>query len=291
MTKLRVAVTGAHGQLGCDLVQLLMEGGHEVSGPGRDELDVTDYEATANWLHQVRPDAIIHSAAYTGVDQAESQADKAWLVNADSTRHLAVIAEELGSKLVYISTDYVFGRSGHTTPYLESTSVDPINVYGQTKAAGETYVQELHSRYYIVRTSWMYGRHGRNFVETMLELARGDMPIQVVDDQVGSPTWTEDVSVCILRLLATDKYGIYHVTNAGSCSWHEFASAIFELSGIGKTAEPVSSAEFPRAARRPAYSVLAHASLAAGGFPPMRHWREALSDYLEARVTTKRSSI
>ncbi|WP_020618746.1 dTDP-4-dehydrorhamnose reductase [Paenibacillus daejeonensis] len=284
MTKLRVAVTGAHGQLGSDLVQQLMESGHEVSGPGRDELDVTDYEATANWLRQVRPDTIIHSAAFTGVDQAESQADKAWLVNADSTRHLAVIAEELGSKLVYISTDYVFGRSGHTTPYLESTSVEPINVYGQTKAAGEAYVQELHSRYYIIRTSWMYGRHGRNFVETMLELARGDMPIQVVDDQVGSPTWTEDVSACILRLLATDKYGIYHVTNAGSCSWHEFASAIFELSGIGKSPEPVSSAEFPRAARRPAYSVLAHASLAAGGFPPMRHWREALADYLTKRV-------
>ncbi|MFS0723913.1 dTDP-4-dehydrorhamnose reductase [Paenibacillus sp. 1P07SE] len=277
---LKVLVTGGEGQLGRDLVSLLQAAGYDVEGPGRDALDVTRHEAVREWLQSRRPDIIVHSAAYTDVDGAERAIDTAWQVNSESTRNLAAAAEALGAKLVYISTDYVFGSSGHTLPYEEATPVDPINVYGQTKASGEAHVQNLHTRHFIIRTSWMYGRHGRNFVKTMLELAKGDMPIQVVDDQVGSPTWTEDVSRCILRLIATEKYGIYHVTNAGSCSWHEFAAAIFELSGIDKSIQPVSSAEFPRAARRPAYSVLAHSALAAGGFPPMRHWRDALTDYL-----------
>jgi len=280
MTKRRVAVTGAKGQLGCDLVEQLYREGYEISGLGREELDVTDRGSVRRWLQAYRPDVVIHSAAYTAVDDAEHDVEAVWRVNAESTRELAIAAEELGAKLVYVSTDYVFGNSGSTVPYLETTSVDPINVYGRSKAAGEAYVQQLHSRWYIVRTSWMYGRHGRNFVQAMLELSRGEMPIQVVNDQIGSPTWSADVSACILRLIETEKYGIYHVTNTGSCSWHEFATAIFELSGIAQQVQPVSSAEFVRAARRPPYSVLAHGALAAGGFPPMRHWREALTDYL-----------
>jgi dTDP-4-dehydrorhamnose reductase len=280
MAKLKAVVTGAHGQLGRDMVDCLASQGYEVKGYGRTELDITRFDQTKELLTAFSPDVIVHAAAYTKVDLAETEPDDAYAVNGYGSRNLAVIAESLGAKLVYVSTDYVFNGQG-TQPYDEFQPTMPINVYGKSKLAGEQFVERFHSRYFIVRTSWVYGKHGNNFVKTMLKLAEERDSLSVVSDQVGCPTYTKDLAECIAELIKTEQYGTYHVSNSGSCSWYEFAQAIFELSGRSVEVKPVSTDEFPRPASRPSYSVFLHKALELGGFSPMRPWKDALADFIE----------
>jgi dTDP-4-dehydrorhamnose reductase len=279
MAPLRVLVTGANGQLGRELM-LRSDPAYELWGFGRDELDITDLAQCRAVLEQVRPHAVIHCAAYTAVDRAETDADGAYRVNAAGSRNIAIAACEVGAKLAFVSTDYVFdGRS--TTPYNEYDRPNPLTVYGKSKLAGEQLVQSLHDRYFIVRTAWVYGAYGANFVRTMLRLGEAGGTVKVVSDQLGSPTYTADLAQLLLALVATEAYGIYHATNSGSCSWYEFAAAIFEESGLPARAEPCSTAEFPRPAPRPAYSVLDNSAIRVSGLPPLRHWREALRDFVQ----------
>lgn len=276
---MKIMVTGANGQLGMDVVSTFREY-HEVYGFGREELDITDIEQCDQIVHDIKPDVIIHCAAYTAVDLAETDMDKAYLVNANGTRNIALTAEKVGAKVCYISTDYVFDGS-NTTPYTEYDQPNPRSVYGKTKLDGELYIQTICTDYYIVRTSWVFGLHGNNFVKTMLKLAQDRNVIQVVQDQYGSPTYTLDLSYFLLDLIGTNKYGVYHVTNSGSCSWYEFATAIFEESNKFTRVESCSTSDFPRPAPRPQYSVLDNMSIRTNGFTELRHWREALIDFLQ----------
>ncbi|UFJ42537.1 dTDP-4-dehydrorhamnose reductase [Brevibacillus humidisoli] len=279
---MRVLITGANGQLGTDLA-LNLSLHHQVLAYGRQQLDVADFSRVVETVRSVKPDVIIHAAAYTRVDEAESQADKAFLVNAYGTRNLAVAAEQTGAKIIYISTDYVFdGRS--CKPYGEFDPVGPLGVYGKSKLAGEKMVKSLTRSYFIVRTSWLYGKHGQNFVKTILQLAKERNQLKVVDDQTGTPTYTVDLADFLQKLMLTDKYGIYHASNQGSCSWYQFARAIAADARLNIEITPVATQEFPRPAPRPAYSVLDHMAIRLNGFDQFRHWREALqafiSDYL-----------
>jgi dTDP-4-dehydrorhamnose reductase len=276
---MKVVVTGAKGQLGTDLDNLLVNRGYEVYGYGREELDITNFDQVKQVISDVNPDVVIHAAAYTKVDLAESEPDKAFLVNAYGTRNVAVASEAVGAKLVYISTDYVFDGTANV-PYNEFASTNPLSVYGKSKLAGEQFVRDLHSKFFIVRTSWVYGKHGNNFAKTMLKLAQERDELMVVHDQVGCPTYTVDLANCILELIQTEKYGIYHVSNSGHCSWYEFAKAIFEEAGIEVKVNPCTTKDFPRPAPRPAYSVFEHMALKLNGFSEMREWREALKEFI-----------
>jgi dTDP-4-dehydrorhamnose reductase len=280
MNKKTVLITGANGQLGVDLVACFENYRYSVKGYGRQGLDITDAEQVNEIFREVRPDIVIHSAAHTKVDLAESEPDEAFRINAYGTRNVASAAEQIGAKLVYVSTDYVFNGQG-TVPYDEFYPTDPLGVYGKSKLAGEQFVRELHSRFYIVRTSWVYGKHGNNFVKTMLKLAQEKDSLSVVADQVGSPSYTVDVAACIADLVASSKYGTYHVSNSGICSWYDFAKAIFEEANVNIQVNPITTDQFPRPAQRPAYSVMDHRALRVNGFPEMRHWREALCEFLK----------
>lgn len=277
---MKVAVTGASGQLGKDLVEILRLRGFDVYGFSRTELDICNMKQCQQVLESLRPDVIIHSAAYTAVDQAESEQDRAYEVNAFGTRNIAVCAERIGAKLVYISTDYVFDGTGQI-PYKEFDSTNPSGVYGKSKHAGELLVSSLSHKYFIVRTSWVYGYYGNNFVKTMLKLGKERDSLKVVNDQVGSPTYTVDLSHFVMELIQTEKYGIYHASNSGACSWYEFAKAIFEVSGLTVKVEPCTTEEFPRPAPRPKYSVMDHMSIRTNGFEDLPAWRDALNRFLE----------
>lgn len=277
---MKVLVTGAKGQLGRDLVSLLSQNNFEVYGYGRDELDITNFENVDQVFNEVKPDIVIHAAAHTKVDLAESEPDQAYLINAIGTRNIAVYAEKVQAKLVYVSTDYVFDGSA-TEPIDEFTPTCPLGVYGKSKLAGEQFVRDLHTKFFIVRTSWVYGEHGNNFVKTMLKLAKNNRQLKVVHDQVGSPTYTVDLAKVIIQLIQTEKYGTYHVSNSGQCSWYEFTKAIFEEAGIEVEVNPCTTEEFPRPAPRPAYSVFDHMSLRLNGFQEVRHWKEALHEFIE----------
>lgn len=274
-----IAVTGANGQLGTDLVRML-QARHEIVGLTRNELDITDSEQCKDVMQRIKPDVVLHAAAYTAVDLAESEEDRAHTVNTFGTRNVAMAAEKVGAKLVYISTDYVFDGTG-TSPYQEYDQTNPQSVYGKSKRAGELLVQSLCSRYFIVRTSWVFGAYGNNFVKTMLKLGREKDRLQVVGDQVGSPTYTVDLCRFIGELAETEKYGIYHASNSGFCSWYEFAVAIFEESGLKVKVDPCTTAQFPRPAKRPAYSVMDHLSIRANGLNDLRPWRDALREFLQ----------
>ncbi|WJQ07007.1 dTDP-4-dehydrorhamnose reductase [Geobacillus stearothermophilus] len=276
---MKVVITGAKGQLGIDLVHLLADRGYQVYGYGREELDITNFDQVKQVISEVNPDVVIHAAAYTKVDLAESEPDQAFLINAYGTRNVTVASEAVGAKLVYISTDYVFDGTANT-PYNEFAPTNPISVYGKSKLAGEQFVRDLHSKFFIVRTSWVYGKHGNNFVKTMLKLAQERDELMVVHDQVGCPTYTVDLVNCILELIQTEKYGIYHVSNSGYCSWYEFAKVIFEEAGIDIKVNPCTTKDFPRPAPRPTYSVFDHMSLRLNGFTKMRYWREAISEFI-----------
>jgi len=281
---MKALVTGATGQLGTDVVTILRSNGYGVLACGRKELDITDLAQCQQLMGQFQPDVVIHCAAYTAVDAAETDIDGAYKVNAVGTRNIAVSAESNGAKLIYISTDYVFDGTSEES-YQEYDNTNPQSIYGKSKRAGEVLVQSLSSRYFIVRTSWVYGAQGSNFVKTMLRLGQEKPSLKVVHDQKGSPTYTVDLTNFLLELMPTEKYGVYHASNSGACTWYEFTQAIFEEArklGISIIAEPepCSTDEFPRPAHRPANSVMEHLSIRTNGFQDLRPWREGLKHFL-----------
>ncbi|SFS84485.1 dTDP-4-dehydrorhamnose reductase [Paenibacillus sp. 453mf] len=282
---MKVLVTGAAGQLGKDVVMLLQSKGCEVLACDRQTLDITNSEQCEAVVAEFKPQAIIHCAAYTAVDAAETDVEGAYLVNATGSRNLAVAAEKIGAKIVYISTDYVFnGQSSE--PYHEYDNTDPQSIYGKSKRAGEVLTQSLSSRYFIVRTSWVYGLHGNNFVKTMLKLGQEKPLLNVVNDQKGSPTYTVDLAAFLYELIQTEKYGIYHASNSGSCTWYEFTQAILEEAAqvldmkVTASLEPCTTDMFPRPAPRPQNSVMEHLAIRTNGLTDLRPWREGLNDFL-----------
>ncbi|MZQ83724.1 dTDP-4-dehydrorhamnose reductase [Paenibacillus sp. 5J-6] len=276
---MKILVSGANGQLGQDVVKILGTN-HEVHGLGREQLDITNEHQCLEILESLKPDVVIHSAAYTAVDLAETEEDLAYKINAFGTRNLAIAAEKFGAKFCYISTDYVFDGTG-TKPYREYDNTSPQSIYGKSKRAGEQLVQTLSTKYFIVRTSWVYGVYGANFVKTMLKLAQDRDSLKVVNDQFGSPTYTVDLANFLEQLVQTERYGIYHASNTGVCSWFDFASAIFEESGKQINVIPCSTEEFPRPAPRPRFSAMEHMAIRANGFEDLRPWREGLQAFLE----------
>lgn len=282
---MKVLVTGAQGQLGHDVINVFSEAGHEVIPCSRRELDITNLDQCQQVISWHRPDCIIHCAAYTAVDAAETDIDGAYLVNALGTRNVALSAEKVGAKLIYISTDYVFSGTDEGA-YHEYDRTDPRTIYGKSKLAGEQMVRDFSTKWFIVRTSWVFGLQGSNFVKTMLRLGQEKPLLQVVNDQKGSPTSTVDLARFLLQVSATEKYGIYHASNRGSCTWYEFTKAIFEnaegLLGIKIVAslEPCTTAQFPRPAPRPANSVLDHLSIRLNELDDLPHWTEGLKQFI-----------
>lgn len=283
---MKVLVTGANGQLGRDVVLLLEKEGHSVLACARDELDITDQVECNNVISTYHPEVVIHCAAYTAVDAAETDVDGAYQVNATGTRNIAVAAEQIRAKLIYISTDYVFDGTSDV-PYQEYDNTNPQSIYGKSKRAGEVLVQSLSSRWFIVRTSWVYGVYGNNFVKTMLKLGQEKPKLQVVHDQKGSPTYTVDLAHFLLELMSTEKYGVYHASNSGACTWYEFTQAIFEEAQlfpgfhIQAEVDPCATDQFPRPAPRPRNSVMEHLSIRTNGLNDLRPWREGLRDFLK----------
>lgn len=275
----KILVTGGHGQLGTELTLMLKDKGFEAYGLEHKELDITDLEHVRSVFHEIKPDVVCHTAAYTAVDKAETDRDGAFLVNAYGTRNVAIAAEEIGAKLVYVSTDYVFNGEKEGA-YTEFDFPSPLGVYGQSKYAGEQFVRDFHSKFFIARTSWVYGQYGGNFVKTMLKLAETHDQLKVVNDQHGCPTYTKDLAEKIIELFQTDKYGVYHLSNSGSCTWYEFAKAIFEIKGLDITVNPCTTEEFPRPAKRPKNSEFEHMALRLNGFEDVRGWLKALKAYL-----------
>jgi len=273
-----ILVVGAKGMLGQDLLKVLPG---EVRGVDIDEIDITSSESVRKVLLTLKPRVVINSAAFTDVDGCETKRDMAMAVNGTGVRHLAEVSAQIGARLVQLSTDYVFDGSKQS-PWLEDDPTGPLSVYGASKLAGEENAR-LNPDHLVVRTQWLYGIHGKNFVETMLRLATEKQELAVVDDQIGSPTWTMDLSRAIRALLEKGCRGTYHAANAGFCSWNEFARAIFAEAGLSVTVNPMSTAELGRPAPRPLYSVLDCSKLTRdAGFQP-QPWREALRQYLELR--------
>ena len=273
---MKVLITGVSGQLGHDAAKALTARGVPFLGVGSRELDITDRDAVLGTVREYHPDAVLHCAAWTKVDLAEDEAERCMRVNANGTRNVAEACRELGAKLLYVSTDYVFPGTGET-PWETDDATGPLNVYGKSKLAGEAAVKELVEKHFIVRTSWVIGEHGNNFVKTMLRLAETHSELREVDDQIGSPTFTADLAPVLCNMIATDKYGVYHATNEGFCSWAELAEAVFRIAGRNVTVHPVSTEEYGAKALRPKNSRLSKASLDARGFARLPEWEASLA--------------
>jgi len=284
---MKILIIGANGQLGSDLVRALAD--QELIPLTHADIEVTDEGQVQAVLAHHKPEIVINTAAFHQVDLCEREVERAFRVNAYAPRLLALACRDQDAALVHISTDYVFGGdAARRTPYVESDCPAPINVYGLSKLAGEHFIRSLWPRHFIVRTSGLYGiagssGKGGNFVEGRLRQAREGRAIRMVTDQVLSPTYTPDLAQAIRRLIGTEHYGLYHITNAGHCSWYEFTAKILELAGLPAELAPQTTAESGAAARRPAYSVLENAALKAIGLDDLRPWQEALADYLRAR--------
>jgi dTDP-4-dehydrorhamnose reductase len=269
----RILVSGSGGQLGLELTEILPGRGHEVIALPRGELDVADFSAVRLALEEHDPDVVVNAAAYTNVDGCEAETELAFRVNALGPRNLAQICEERGCDLLHVSTNYVFdGESGR--PYEPFDAPNPISAYGRTKLAGEEYVRQLTNRWYVARSAGVYGS-GHNFVRTMLRLGVEREVLTVKDDEFISPTYAADLAEGIAGMIEGEHYGLYHLTNSGSCSWYEFAKEIFSLAGVEVEVVPVPGSEYPLPADRPPNGVLS-----ALGSPELRHWRGALEDYL-----------
>lgn len=276
---MKVLVTGITGQLGHDVAGCLEARGVECIGAGRDDFDITDSRKTERFISGCRPDAVVHCAAYTNVNKAEEEQELCRMVNAEGAANIARACKALDAKLVYISTDYVFAGTGSQF-YLPGDSAGPVSTYGRTKYEGELAVAAELSKYFIVRISWVFGKNGNNFVKTMLRLGRERQEVKVVCDQFGSPTYTKDLAPLICDMLETDKYGTYHATNEGVCSWAEFAAEIFRQAGLPAKAVPIPAAEYPSPAARPENSRLSKQCLEDAGFYRLPDWKDALSRYL-----------
>lgn len=279
---MKVLVTGASGQLGYDVCLELEKRMIPFCAPASKEMDITDREAVLRYMEETRPDAVIHCAAYTKVDLAEDEPEKCWAVNADGTRNIAEVCRKLGSRMLYISTDYVFPGDGDRF-YEPTDPVGPENVYGRSKLAGELAVQSMLTEYFIVRISWVFGKNGNNFVKAMLRLAETRSELNVVCDQIGSPTYTADLAPLLCDMVQTERYGIYHATNEGICSWAEFAQEVFAQAGKDVTVRPVTTAEYAAKAQRPLNSRLSKKSLQNAGLALLPGWQDAVRRFLMER--------
>jgi len=286
----KILITGALGQLGSSLKQIL-NNGNSVLGEipviykeaqteciDFKELDITNLETVMAYIENSKPELIINCAAYTNVDGCEANQDDAFKVNALGARNMAIAAEKIGAKLVHVSTDYVFDGNG-TKPANEAMTCHPQSAYGTTKYLGEQYVREFCSRYFIVRTAWLYSNIGKNFVKTIMKAGRERGALKVVNDQIGNPTNAVDLAYHVLKIAASQEYGIYHCTGKGECSWCDFAAKIIEYAGIDATVSPCSTDEYPSPAKRPAYSALDNMMLRCTVGDEMRPWQDALRDF------------
>ena len=293
---MKLLITGANGQLGAELQRQLAVGGSTL-GPlperlknatviptDTGELDITDRAATLAFVRRHQPDTILNCAAFTNVDGCETSAEAAFRVNALGASHLAQAAERVGARLVHVSTDYVFSGAG-SQPLDEAAPIGPVSAYGRTKALGEEYVRDFCRRYLIVRTAWLYGYSGKNFVKTMVAAGKKYGRLEVVNDQLGNPTNAEDLAHHLLKLAVSHDYGVYHCTGEGVCSWYDFAKEIFRLAGVEAEVAPCSSAEYakkhPAAASRPAWSALENRMLACTVGNEMRPWQKALECFFD----------
>ncbi|MFC1951001.1 dTDP-4-dehydrorhamnose reductase [Chloroflexota bacterium] len=286
---MRVSIIGAKGQLGSDLCTILSSS--DIVPLTHSDIEITDINSVIEALTKCKPDVVINTAAYVRVDDCEINQDKAFLVNALGARNVAVVAQELGSKLVHISTDAVFGNElqTHTVPYTEFDNASPINVYGKSKLAGEELVRHLCCRHFVVRTSGLFGLTGSsgkggNFIESILSIASNQEELKVVNDQVLSPTYAKDLANKIAQLITTEYYGIYHITNRSYCSWYEFACEIIKQAGLKLSIIPISSDQYPQKAKRSSFSVLDNYHLRLLGMDDIRPWQEALADYIREKT-------
>lgn len=276
---MKVLVTGATGQLGWDVMKELEKRGIDCRGTGSKDLDITDWNAVMQYIGTYRPDAVIHCAAYTAVDKAEDEPEICRKVNADGTSYIAEACKMVDAKMVYISTDYVFGDDGDK-PHEVDDPPHPLNVYGQTKWEGEEAVRRILEKYFIVRISWVFGEHGNNFVKTMLRLGKTQREISVVADQFGAPTYTADLAPLLCDMVMTEKYGTYHACNSGCCSWAEFAKEIFREAGMDVKVVSIKTEEYPVKARRPKNSRMRMNMLQKANLPILGEWKTAVKDFL-----------
>lgn len=293
---MKILITGSNGQLGNELQKIVSTGKAEIGSVSEeiknaevfamdvDTLDITNLEQVKKVLNEVKPDVVINCAAATNVDGCEANQDLAFKINSLGPRNLAMVAEELGAKIVQVSTDYVFSGVGET-PLKECDLVAPVSVYGKTKLLGEEFVRDFSTKYYIVRTAWLYGYVGHNFVYTMMKLGKDRDTLNVVNDQLGNPTHANDLAYHIFKLIQTEEYGVYHCTGKGECSWYNFASEIMKLSGRNCTVNPCTSEEYksmyPNSADRPAYSSLDNMMLRCTIGDEMRDWKDALKIFMD----------
>ena len=272
---MKILVTGAKGMLGQDLCPILEDNGYEVIETDIDNLDITNIEVCNLVLSKEKPDIVIHCAAYTNVDKAEEDLDTASKINILGTENIAKACKKIDATLVYISTDYVFDGK-KKEPYLVNDETNPINNYGHTKLQGELVTKRYCKKYYIIRTSWLYGHYGKNFVETMLSLKNKE-ELKVVEDQIGCPTWAVELANGIVKIIENEDFGTYQICGSGSTSWHGFAKEIFKLENIKTNLKPCTTDEFPRPAKRPKYSAMDNNKIC-------RNWKIALKDYLALRL-------
>ena len=276
---MKILVTGSKGQLGYDVIHELEKRGHIAVGVDIDEMDIPDPVSVERVIKETAPDGVIHCAAYTAVDAAEDNVELCRKVNGEGTANIVRVCKETGCKMMYISTDYVFNGQGER-PWEPDDDREPLNVYGQTKYEGELAVEALE-KYFIVRIAWVFGVNGKNFIKTMLNLGKTRDTITVVDDQVGSPTYTYDLARLLVDMIETEEYGRYHATNEGLCSWYEFACEIFRQAGLKVHVIPVSSDQYPARAKRPMNSRMSKDKLEERGFKRMPAWQDALGRYLK----------
>lgn len=277
---MKVLVTGVKGQLGYDVVNELEKRGHIAIGTDVEEMDITDAGKVETVMKNEKPDAMIHCAAYTAVDAAEDNEELCRKINAEGTENIARVCKDLNCKMLYLSTDYVFDGEGER-PWEPDDKRDPLNVYGVTKYEGELAVEKYVEKFFIVRIAWVFGKNGKNFIKTMLNLGKTHDEVKVVDDQIGSPTYTFDLAKLLVDMIETDKYGRYHATNEGLCSWYEFAKEIFKQAGMNVKVIPVTSEEFAAKAKRPHNSRMNKEKLSKNGFERLPKWQNALERYLE----------
>lgn len=277
---MKVLVTGINGQLGHDVMGELKKRGHEAVGVDIEEMDITDAGCVKRVMTQTAPEAVIHCSAYTAVDRAEEEVELCRRVNAEGTKNVAEACAGLDCKLLYLSTDYIFSGEGER-PWEPGDEPEPLNVYGLTKFEGEQEIKSRMDKYFILRISWVFGVNGNNFIKTMLRLGRENGAVRVVDDQIGSPTYTYDLAVLLVDMIETEKYGEYHASNEGTCSWYEFAKEIFAAAGMNDVeVTPVSSEEFPAKAKRPKNSRMSKEKLVKNGFNKLPSWQDAVKRYV-----------
>lgn len=276
---MKILVTGVKGQLGYDVVQEGEGRGLEMFGTDVDNMDITDAGQVKRVIEECKPDAVIHCAAYTAVDAAEDNQELCRKINVDGTRNIAEVCKDMGIPIMYFSTDYIFDGQGENF-WKEGDPKKPLNVYGQTKYEGELNVQELIEKYFILRISWVFGVNGNNFIKTMLRVGPQCGEVGVVADQIGSPTYTYDLAKLVIDMIQTDKYGTYHVTNEGICSWYEFACEIFKQAGLDVKVNPLTTAEYPAKAARPFNSRMSKDKLINAGFKMLPSWQDGLKRYL-----------